>query len=779
MGEEKFIDRGIGELSEEYAKIFGSVVNISRITPNLIDGLKVVQRRLLYIMFLKDQGKTYQKVMRISGDTSGKIHPHGAVSVEASLINLAQPWNNNIPLIDGLGNYGCCTGDSAAAPRYIEARLSEYAYECFFSDWKESAVDMVMGADNETKEPLYLPAKYPNILLNGLLGIGYGKSSQICPYCFREVIETTILLMGNPHAEFLLIPDSPTGCDIVAGNFHKICETGTGAYTMRCKYEIDMENNLIMITALPYQVTVNTIREKIAEIKERNGLPELINMQDHSGKVVNLQLFIRGDVNPYKFMRKLIESIGGLERSYPVNITVVEDYRSYDLSVRQLLIEWIRYRREQKRTVINHRRTLLLGEQRTNDVRIFVMQGNNLEETVQIFRSSRNRQEIEQRLIGRYRDTPIRMDSLQAKSLSDLRMHELCQETYERFLARQAEIEKELSNVGKSLSEPNGIDQLIVEELRDGAKRFGSDRKSNVVPYKISVETEIAGECILQLSSDGIVIRRPTTNLDGEPLPLDHGGFAVKVENDSSFIAIDENGYFAFITVKELPIDSEVPLNRFIRGKLGNIIALLPFDIESDKHCTLISRYGTLKKFKINEMKPSKKPCIDLPKGDLLVRGIVSKKVTGMDILVYTDQGFGQRLDPNSLRITSYQAKGLNGFNLQPDDHIVGCYLIDPRNRYLLYITSKGKGRLNLTEYLPLRDSKHDDMVRLITVSDRDHLVAVVGCDTKDKLQIFYQDHTNEIIAISTVPEGTMGSPPTKIVREPMTSNRVIKVKLL
>jgi DNA gyrase subunit A len=692
---------------------------------------------------------------------------------------MAQWWNNNIPLIEGEGNYGSVSGDEAGADRYIQAKLSNFAWAGFFEDWKESAVDMVLGADEETWEPLYLPAKYPIVLLNGCLGIGYGDSSNIPPFNFKEVVEATIKLMKNPDVDILLIPDSPTGCDVVAGNFKKITESGSGIYSMRCKYEIDTAENVIKILALPYQVSVNSIREKIADIKEKNGLPELINMQDLSGKIVDLRLFVRNDVNPYKFMRKLIDEIGGLERSYPVNITVIDDYKSYDWSIRKLLIEWIRYRREQKRVVVNHKRTDLLAEQRTNDVKIFLMSENNLQNVIELFKTSRNKVEIERRLIDEYKNSIIRMDSLQAKTLSEIKGYELSIETYEKCLARRLDLLKELEEIEASLNVENGIDKLIVEELLDGVKRFGHPRKSNVVPYKISVDTEVAGECILQLS-DGVILRKTATNVDEEPLPADINGFAVKVHNDSSFIAIDENGCFAFITVKELPVDQEVPLVRFIKKPLGNIVALLPFDIESNKCCTLISQNGVIKKFKISEMRPSKNPCIDIAKGDKLVKGIVSKDVIShKDILVFTKNGYGQRLDPNDIKLTSFFAKGTNGFKLAQDDEIVGCYSIDGSNQYLLYMTVKGKGRLNLSEYLPVRESKHDTMVRLIVLNERDSLLSVIGCNRTDKLQIFYNDSTNEIIKLKTIPEGTMSSTPEKVVLKNMVSVSVVKVKLI
>lgn len=778
---EKFIEKNIAELSREYDLICGANKNLARITPRYIDSLKPVARRLLYIMYLKDQGRKFRKVASITGEVIGKIHHHGQSSVYSCLVGLGQWWSNNIPFIEGSGNFGTVAGDEAAADRYIQARLSEFAFECFFSDWKEAAVDMTLGADEETYEPLYLPAKYPVILLNGTLGIGYGRSSNLAPYNFKEVVDTTLKLMKNPNADIMLIPDSPTGCDIVAGNFRKIMDVGNGVYMMRCTYEIDAVNNIINITTLPYQVTSNTIRSRIADIKENNGLPELVNMQDHSGRKIDIKLFLKNDTNPYKFMKKLISEVGGLERSYPVNIVIVDDYKTYDWSVRTLLNEWIRYRREQKRVVITHKRSDIMAEQRTNDVKLFLMNEGNLQNTINLFRSSRNKADIERRLIAEYKDSIIRMDSLQAKTLSEMRMHELTSESYDKCLLKRDELIIDLEEVEEILNEENGIDKVIMEELVSGAKKYGVPRRSNVTPYKISTGTEIDGGCILQLSSDGMITRRTATNVDEEPVPSDINGFAVKAQNDSSFVVIDDKGYHSFVTVKELPIDQEVPLNRFIKKKsLSDIVALLPYDSESNHCCTLISKNGVIKKFKISEMRKSSKPCIDIAKDDKIVRGIVTKDViTHKDILVFTKHGYGQRFDPNNIRLISFMAKGMNGFKLIDNDEIVGCYSIDPNNQYLLYMTVRGKARLNKLEFLPTRNSKHEAMVRLINVNDRDHLLSIVGCNRSDKLQVFYNDSSDETISIKKIPVGTMSSAPVKITSKNMVSTNVNKVKLL
>lgn len=778
---EKFIDKNIAKLCEEYDKIKGANTNIARIAPDFIDGLKPVQRRTLYIMYLKDHGKTFRKVATIDGEVIGRVHPHGPSSVYDALVGVSQWWNNTIPLIEGSGNFGTISGDPAGADRYIKARLSEYAQACFFEDWKYSVVDMTKGFDEETDEPLYLPAKYPNVLLNGCLGIGYGMASNLPPFNFKEVVDACILLMMDPNANIILIPDSPTGSDIIEGDFAHICDSGNGSYMMRCTYEIDAENNLIRITSLPYMVSANTIRERIADIKEKNGLTELVEMQDLSGKDINIQLIIRDDVNPYKFMRKLIKEVGGLEKSYPINIAVTNDYRSYDYSIKQLLLEWIKWRREQKRIVLSHKRSTLLAEQRTNDVKIFLMNKNNLNTTVDIFRTSRNRAEIEKRLIEKYIHSEIRMDSLQARALSNLRLIELSIDAYEACLKRREELLVELKSVEDSLKSENGVDKLIIAELRDGVKRFGVPRRSNVIPYKISVSSEVSGVCILQLSSDGLITRRIATNVDEEPVPLDSNGFAVKVDNDSSFILIGDDGYHSFIRVKDIPVDTEVPVNRYSKQKLsGNIIAMLPVDIDSNRCCILISKKGILKKLRIADIGPSKKPCVNLSDGDKLVRGIVTEMKSSKDILVYTKDGMGQRFDPNLIRVTSPLAKGGNGFKLNMNDEIIGCYSINPdENQYLLYVTTKGKMRLNAIQYLPLRDSKHDAMVMLISLNDRDKLLSIIGCNKLDKLQVFFDDSSDEIIDISKLEESTMSSDPKKVTSKNAVTTNIVKVKLV
>lgn len=780
---EKIIDMDIAEIAKEKDCIHGINIDLQRVIPDVIDGLKPVQRRVLYITYLQDGGKEFRKLASISGDTFGKIHPHAPTSISDAVVGLVQPWMNNLPLFQDNGdNWGTIAGDEAGADRYIKCRLSDYAIACFFEDWKYSIVDKVLGADEKTEEPVYLPAKYPNILLNGSLGIGYGAGSSIPPFNFRDVVHATIQLLNDPNSHIVLIPDSPTGADIIEGDFARMSEISSAKYTMRCTYEIDEKHNIITITSLPYKVFSNDIRLRISEIKKRGGLEDLVAMNDLTGKETKIELILQNKVNPYKYMKKLIKEVAGLECSYSVNFTIVDELEMYDYSIKKILLEWIRWRKEQVRVILLNKQMSFINDIREIDVKIFILNKDNLQTTIDLFRRAKNRREIELALMSKYKNSEVGMDSLQAQAISEMKFYEITEEMHNKLFEKREKLQKDLEEVEAILNDERGVEKVIIGELRDGDKRFGSPRRSSVVPYKISVGTENAGISIIQLSSDGIAIRKLATNADEEPIPTDSNGFAVKVENDESFILVDENGYHSFIKVKELPFDVEVPINRYGRNNIdGNIVAMLPYELDSNKSCILISKKGMLKKFNISEMKPIKKPLMGLDNDDKIIKGITILTKSAKDLLIYTKDGMGQRLDPNNIRITSMFAKGIEGFKLKPDDEIVGCYSINPEeNQYLLYVTMKGKMRLNNIDFLPVRNSKHDMMLNLISIPDRDRLLSIIGCNKFDKVQVFFDNGTDEIIEVEHMEESTMSAEPKKLT---MTQNAVttniVKAKLV
>lgn len=774
----EYTERDVGELAYDYNMIYAANVNLARMAADLIDGLKNVERRTLYIMYDSEHSNEFKKLHVISGDVLGKAHGHGPTSVEGTTVNMAQPWKNTIPLIEGSGNFGTSSGDDAGASRYITARLSKFCRKCFFSEWDDSVVDMVeSGVNKHVKLPLYLPARYPFVLLNGSNGIGYGGSTDVPAFNFRELIETTIVLMKDPNANIVLIPDPPTGADVVEMDFGRLCRMGRGSFRERCRYEIDDVTNKITITALPENVTAFSVRTRIAELIETGEVPEILDIEDNSRSDIKIEITIRPDVNPYRLMRNIIEKklVPGLEVSVKIKLSIVHNRQTIDYSIRELLLDWIQWRRDQKNVVLMQKRARLIAEERMNDVKLFIMRPENLDDTIDIFRSGKNQSGIEKKLIERYRDTEIRMDTYLARILAKMQMVELCEEAREACLKRRDELRKELEEVAEILSTEHGVDKVIIGELREGVKLFGTPRRSNVVPQKISTSNNVDGYCVMQLASDGTITRSAATNIEGEPIPVDSDGFACIVDNDSSFILVNEKGAHTFIRAKDIPVDTPVPVMRFTKWPLpGSVVAMLPVDMEQTLHCILISRKGLIKRINIREIF-SKKPLIALDPDDRLNRGIVINQKSNKEILIYTKMGMGQRFSPMSIRVTSPSAKGSPGFKLADGDEIIGCFAINPEKEYLLYTTGRGKMRLNNNGYLPTRSSKHDAMVQLITIG-RDRLISVLACNKYDVARVFLDDGTSEDVQIHFMKEATMSMPPTKQIQ---SSAAVIKVKIL
>lgn len=781
MIERNYPERDVASLAFEYDMVHAVNVNLARMSTDLIDGLKNVQRRILYVMYKNGNHTKYRKLSNIDGDVFGKAHPHSPDAIYGAIVKMAQPWRNLIPFIDGSGNFGTIAGDVSGADRYISARLSEFAYDCFFSEFEDANVYMEAPYDESTNfpRPLALPAKYPVVLLNGSKGIGIGASTDVPAFNFREIIDATITLMKNPNARITLIPESTSYASIVESDFGRMCESSRGSYTERCTYEIDDVNNIIIFTSLPENVESRDVTTKLSSLMETN-MPEIISVDDESKERIRIVVGVRHDVNPYKLLKRLISKdlVPGLEANVTWKLSITYERKTIDYSITDLLASWINWRREQANVIIMKRRSRLMAMYRYNEVKIFILRPENLNETVNLYRAS-NREDIESKLIKKYGNSEIRMDSYLAHSLSGLRMYELTKDSYQECLDLRERLKKELAELEEINNTENGIDKYIIAQLREGAKKYGTPRRSNVVPKKISVTNEVEGTCILQLSSNGTILRKLATNVDMEPVPSDSDGFACMVDNDSSFILINEFGNHSFIRVKDIPLDTELPVMRFAKFSLpGQIIGMLPINFDQTNHCILISKHGMIKRINIRDIMPSKKPLITLEPGDSLNRGIVITAKSSKEILIYTKNGMGQRLHPGSIRLTLPTAKGGTGFKLDPNDEIIGCFAVSPEKDYLLYTTQNGKMRLNNNSYLPSRKSKHDEMVQLISLG-RDKLISVIGCNKHDIARVFFNDGTSEDIEIKYIPESTMSSPPVKQTKKNSVSFNVIKVRII
>ena len=476
----KIYKRDLAEACEDYIKIFGANKNLYRITCSMQDGLKPVHRRFLYTLYKGKGRHNFIKMAKAAADTTADYHPHGSSSVEDIGAKLASPIANNICLVEGQGNFGSYKNEKAGASRYIECRLSKYALKCFFEDFENSNVDMKLAYTGDDNEPEVLPARYPNALFNPQLsGIGYGMSSNIPGYNVTEVLEATIKLIKNPKDKILLIPDSPTGADIVDdGQFQKICDEGVGTFTLRGSIEVDEINNILTITSIPLQTTIDAIIRKIVELKDSKVFDEIKDIKDYTKNETGVKtlLYLDPSANPYNTIEKLYKKNTGLKKTYPVVLKMIDDYCAYDYGIKSFLLEWIEYRRDTVRSSYNTKLVKAMENQNINDILLFVTNKDNGDETLKMAKKSSNKADFASRLMKKYS-----IDSQQANTIAGMHLYEFNKDAHDSYVKRKQLLIEEIKILEDTLDNDDKIDEIIINQLEEGIKLFGSKRKSKIV----------------------------------------------------------------------------------------------------------------------------------------------------------------------------------------------------------------------------------------------------------------------------------------------------------
>ena len=776
----------ISEKCKEWNQICGANKNLFRVIPSMVDGLKPGARRLMYTMYkeFRDR-KTKYKVATIVGSTL-KIHPHGDAAVTDNLVSLAQFWNNNAPLISPKGNFGSPMGSDHAAGRYIEASLSDYAWECFFKDFEESNVDMKPSNDAKYLEPVTLPAKYPHALLNGTLGIGYGLSSNIPPYNLTEVFNATIQLIKNPNSKIYLVPDSPTGCIVVDdGQYQDITDTGIGKFRMRASVDIDENTNTITITSTPYQVSSNDIKQGIIRMKERKELEELIDMKDQSNlkNGIKVILKIKPDVNPYKFVEKLYKKDVGLENTYPVNIKLIDDYMDRDFSVKSFLLEWLEYRRDLIRSSYNFKLTALLEKQHINDILLYILADDGNEELIDLAKSSRNKEDLADKIMKRWKKA--KMTSLQASTIAGMAISSFSKDAYAEYKERKVTLAKEIGEVEDILKDDTFIDNRIIDELNDGIKKFGSPRKSKIV--NLAKKKDIPDtEHILAISNTGLC-KKLSIGIDytGKVGSNNDPYMVIKINNRDNLLVFDSEGNVAKIAVSSLPssdmTDDGIPLCRYFDIK-GEIIAVLDErddSISSNKTHMLIftTARGYMKRTPLSDFSNIKgsKMCMKLNDGDKLVSVNYSYNTSTKDIILFTKNGLGMRMDINNIYTYGRTAMGTRCVDVPSGDEVVSAYKINPTKEYLMYITNNGKSKLTELKYFPKMKAR-SELVTLIPLEDNEELVSIISVSQDDKVVVFKKSTPYVTIPVNTIPVLTRAAKPVKILPVPR-GDKILSVK--
>ena len=709
------------KMEESYIDYAMSVI-AARALPDVRDGLKPVQRRVLYSMIELNNGpdKPHRKCARIVGDTMGKYHPHGDSSIYGALVNMAQEWNTRYPLVNGHGNFGSEDGDGPAAMRYTEARLSKISME-MLADINKDTVDFEPNFDETEKEPVVLPSRYPNLLVNGTSGIAVGMATNIPPHNLREVVDAVVKIMDNRILEdrdteieeimgIVKAPDFPTGGVILGTRgVEEAYRTGRGKIRVRAVTNIETLPNgksQIIVTELPYMVNKAKLIEKIADLHKEKRIDGITDLRDESNREgTRVVIELRRDANANVILNQLYKHTQ-MQDTFGVIMLALVDGQPKVLSLLDMLKCYIAHQED-----VVTRRTkydLNKAEERDHILQGLLIAQDHIDEVIQIIRSSQTPQISKDRLIERFGLTDV-----QAQAIIDMRLRALTGLEHEKLEAEHQELLKKIAELKAILADEKRLLGVIRSELLVIKDKYGDDRRSKIGydEFDISMEDMIPREnTIIAMTNLGYIKRMTVDNFKAQ----NRGGRGIKgmqtIEEDfiADLLMTTTHHYVMFFTnfgrVYRLKAYEIPEAGRTARGTaIINLLQLAPEekisaiipvkDYEKDDNLFMVTRKGIVKKTPILEYSNVRKnglAAINLREDDELIE----VKVTNADseIFLVTRDGMCIRFKETDVRNTGRTSMGVIGMTLSDNDEIVGMQL-DHQGDSLLIVSENGMGK--------------------------------------------------------------------------------------
>lgn len=694
----------------------------ARALPDVRDGLKPVQRRVLYSMIELNNGpdKPHRKCARIVGDTMGKYHPHGDSSIYGALVNMAQEWSTRYPLVDGHGNFGSVDGDGAAAMRYTEARLSKISME-MTADINKDTVDFIPNFDETEKEPVVLPSRYPNLLVNGTTGIAVGMATNIPPHNLREVINAVVRIIDNQILEdketdidelieIVKGPDFPTGATILGRTgIEEAYRTGRGKIRVRAITDIEpMQNgkNRIVVTELPYMVNKARLIEKIAELvrdKKIDGITDLRDESDRTGMRICIEL--RRDVNANVILNQLYKHTQ-LQDTFGVIMLSLVNNEPRVLNILEMLKYYLLHQKE----VVTRRTKYELNkaQERAHILEGLLIALDNIDEVIHIIRSSKNVAVAKEKLTERFGLTDV-----QAQAIVDMRLRALTGLEREKLEAEYKELMEKIAELQAILADEKKLLAVIKEEILIISEKYGDDRRTSIGfdESEISMEDLIPNEnTVIAMTSLGYIKRMTVNNFKSQH----RGGKGIKgmqtLEEDfiEDLLMTTTHHYIMFFTNKgkvyrlkayEIPESGRTARGTAIINLLQltpgeRITAIIPIkEYQKGRYLFMATKNGIVKKTDITEYENVRKTglqAINLREDDELIE--VKSTNKEKDIILVTKHGQCIRFSENDVRSTGRNSMGVIGMNLADGDEIIGMQL-HTQGDSLLIVSEFGLGK--------------------------------------------------------------------------------------
>ncbi|WP_172931641.1 DNA gyrase subunit A [Streptococcus sp. 79] len=701
-------------------------VIVARALPDVRDGLKPVHRRILYGM--NELGvtpdKPHKKSARITGDVMGKYHPHGDSSIYEAMVRMAQWWSYRYMLVDGHGNFGSMDGDSAAAQRYTEARMSKIALE-MLRDINKNTVDFVDNYDANEREPLVLPARFPNLLVNGATGIAVGMATNIPPHNLGETIDAVKLVMNNPEVttkelmEVLPGPDFPTGALVMGkSGIHKAYETGKGSIVLRSRTEIEETKTgreRIVVTEFPYMVNKTKVHEHIVRLVQEKRIEGITAVRDESNREgVRFVIEVKRDASANVILNNLFK-MTQMQTNFGFNMLAIQNGIPKILSLRQILDAYIEH---QKEVVV--RRTRFDKEKA--EARAHILEGllialDHIDEVIRIIRASETDAEAQDELMSKFK-----LSERQSQAILDMRLRRLTGLERDKIQSEYDDLLALIADLADILAKPERVSQIIKDELDEVKRKFSDKRRTELmVGQVLSLEDEDLieeSDVLITLSNKGYIKRLDQAEFTAQK----RGGRGVQgtgVKDDDfvrELVSTSTHDHLLFFTNKGRVYrlkGYEIPeYGRTAKGL--PVVNLLKLDedeniqtvinVESDRsddaYLFFTTRHGIVKRTSVKEfanIRQNGLKALNLKDEDELINVLLAEG--DMDIIIGTKFGYAVRFNQSAVRGMSRIATGVKGVNLREGDTVVGASLITDQDEVLI-ITEKGYGKRTVaTEY--------------------------------------------------------------------------------
>ena len=761
-------------------------VIVSRALPDVRDGLKPVHRRILYGM--NELGvtpdKPHKKSARITGDVMGKYHPHGDSSIYEAMVRMAQWWSYRYMLVDGHGNFGSMDGDGAAAQRYTEARMSKIALE-MLRDINKNTVDFVDNYDANEREPVVLPARFPNLLVNGATGIAVGMATNIPPHNLCETIDAVKLVMDNPEVttkdlmEVLPGPDFPTGALVMGkSGIHKAYETGKGSIVLRSRTEIEETKTgreRIVVTEFPYMVNKTKVHEHIVRLVQEKRIEGITAVRDESNREgVRFVIEVRRDASANVILNNLFK-MTQMQTSFGFNMLAIQNGVPKILSLRQILDAYIEHQKE-----VVTRRTQFDKEKA--EARAHILEGllialDHIDEVIRIIRASETDQEAQAELMSKFK-----LSERQSQAILDMRLRRLTGLERDKIQSEYDDLIALIADLADILAKPERVAQIIKEELDEVKRKFADKRRTELMVGEVlTLEDEDLieeSDVLITLSNKGYIKRLDQDEFTAQK----RGGRGVQgtgVKDDDfvrELVSTSTHDHLLFFTNKgrvyrlkgyEIPeygrTAKGLPVVNLLKLDEGESIQTI-INVESersdDAYIFFTTRAGIVKRTSVKEfanIRQNGLKALNLKDEDELINVLLTQEDT--DIIIGTKLGYAVRFNQSSVRSMSRSATGVKGVNLREGDAVVGARVITDQDEVLI-ITEKGYGKRTVATEYPTKGRAGKGMKTANITDKNGHLAGLLTVKGDEDLMVITDTgvmiRTN-VANISQTGRSTMG----------------------